>query len=126
MPEDPNFVAVQLVRLFDVNRMTGHPDRNLAESALYSLSELMEEIPVLFCVLDVHEKSHQLIPINLPGVLPLPFYPLSFRRNRAKPATKFGQRLSDHAIRDRAAIVKPQWQQNLESPAGNAHRSLVL
>src|SRR5216117_1379810 len=106
--------------------MTGHPDRNLAEPAPDPLSELKKEIPVLLCVLNVHENTHQLIAVHLPAMLPLSFYLLSFRGDSPKPAPKFYQRLSDQGIRHRAAIIKPKREQNLESPAGNAHTSLAL
>src|SRR5438046_3084068 len=105
--------------------MTGHPDRNLAEFASHPLPEAKEEIPVLPCVLNVHEDAHQFVAVNFPSVLPLAFYPLRFRGDSAEPAAKLHQRLGDQFLRHRAAIVKPEWQQNLESPAGNAHTSLV-
>src|SRR5438128_11572431 len=105
--------------------MAGHPDGNLAELAPHTLSELKKKIPVLLRILDVHEDAHQFITLHFPSMLPLAFYPLSFRGDSAKPAAKLHQRLSNQCIRQRAAIVKPKRQQNLESPAGNAHTSLA-
>ena len=95
-------------RSFNVNGVTGHPDRNLSEPALYSFSEVKKEIPVLLCVGDIHEDAHQFVTVHLSGVLPLAFYSLSFRGDRAKFVTKFNQRVGNEAIRHRTAIVKPK------------------
>jgi len=86
---------------------------------------MKEEIPVLLRVGDIHEGAHQFVTVHLSGVLPLAFYSLGFRGDSAKFATKFNQRVGNEAIRHRTAIVKPKRKQNLESPAGNAHRSLA-
>jgi hypothetical protein len=86
----------------------------------------MKEIPVLLRVRNIHENAHQLVAIHLPCVLPLAFYPLSFRGDSAKLATKFNERIGNEVIWHRTAIVKPKREQNLESPAGSAHRSLAL
>src|SRR5437899_313223 len=42
-----------------------------------------------------------------------------------KPATKRHQSFRDQRVGHRGAVVKPKRQQNLESPAGNAHTSLA-
>src|SRR6266404_1017583 len=106
--------------------MTGHPDGDLVESGPNPFPELAKEIAVLLSVFDIRENAHQLIAVHLSGMLPLAFYPLSFGRNCAKVTTKLYQGFGDQSIRHRAAVVKPERQQNLESPAGNAHRWLVL
>ena len=86
----------------------------------------MKEIPVLLCVGDIHEDAHQLIAVHLTSVLPLAFHPLSFRGDSAELATKFNERIGNEVLRYRTAIVKSKREQNLESPAGSAHRSLAL
>jgi hypothetical protein len=49
----------------------------------------MEESTVLSGVLHINKYSHQLIPVNLAGVLPLALYPLSFRGYCSKLVTEF-------------------------------------
>ncbi len=75
--------------------MTGHPDGNLLESGPNPFPELVKEIAVLMCVLDICEDAHQFIAVNLSAMLPLAFDPLSFGRNCAKVTTKLHQGLGD-------------------------------
>src|SRR5438105_3396938 len=56
----------------------------------------------------------------------LAFDPLGFRRESAEVVTDFQQSVGDQLIWYRTAIVKPKRKQNLEAPAGNAHRLLTL
>jgi len=86
----------------------------LAESVPYSFSELTKEIAILHRVLDIHEHAHQLIAVHLSSILPLAFYPLSFRGDSAKPAPKFNDRVRDKIVWHRTAVVKPKRQKNLE------------
>ncbi len=78
------------------------------------------------CVRNIHEDAYQFVAIHLPRILPLAFYPLSFRGDSTKFRTKFNERVGNEVIRHRTNIVKPKREQNLESPAGSAHRSLAL
>ena len=86
----------------------------------------MKEVPVLLRVRNIHENAHQFVAIHLTRVLPLAFYPLGFRGDSAKLATKFNERVGNEVIRHRTAIIKPEREQNLESPAGSAHRLLAI
>jgi hypothetical protein len=81
-------------------------------------SELVKEVTILRCVLDIDADTHQLITVNLAGVLPLAFNPLRFRGDGAKSPTKFYQSIGNQRLRYRAAVIKPKREQNFEPPAG--------
>ena len=60
----------------------------------FSLS-LVEEGAVLGRVFYINKHAHQLVAVNLPGVLPLALYSLCLRRHGPKSVADFDQRLGD-------------------------------
>jgi hypothetical protein len=57
---------------------------------------------------DIHDDSHQVVPVENPTVAPVPFHSLGLVTGRSAMLDDFEHRLSHPFSRDVASIIEPE------------------
>src|SRR5262245_15863525 len=111
-----------LRRSDDLDEVGGHPDVELLEPSLELFFVSDEELAVIWSIGNIENNAHEVIAVHFTLMLPEAANHLRLGGDGSEVLAEFQQRLTDEAIGDGLAIVKPQGQKDLEPPERTAHR----
>ena len=104
------------------NQIGRHPNIDLLEPGLEPLFAFDEVLPIFRFIGRIDIDSHQVIAVTLTLMPPLPVNDLSVARRGPELLLQFEQCVGDRVVWNCSTVVKPQWQENLETPNHSAHK----
>src|SRR4029453_4239581 len=96
------------VRLFDLDAIAHHPQLHLLQTHFPTLFELSHPSAIPGTGGDIHDDSHQVVPVENSTVTPVPFHSLGLVTGRSEMLDDFEHRLSNPFSRDVTSIIEPE------------------